>query len=295
MRLFPWNKKQSSGIFVCQKNGTYTEFTGKAGNNSINDIASHLGYHPDEAFTYHCNSSPEAPIQNVIFEIFTQNVIFVLTPKTITKLTSKMVNAYLKDFSFKKVYNRMYTGFILDNGIKNKSLKIDYLSKVLGIEDPEPDGMFYIKSLSLNLFFIDGVLVSYQSSDGLSHWAKQLQGSNPSFISAYEEVARKFHGTDLGRVINEINVQADAWAAIPKVSENEFIELHRSSYGTINFEMLQVCHYGKQISFTEFHDINKGRYSDISQPGDLIKRYSLDRFMYEFFKDGTLKDVTQVW
>jgi hypothetical protein len=278
------SKKSSTGRFVPDGSG-FKELTDELKDDSINGISQHLGYHPDQVHTYWGDFDQTSDINHIAVEVFTMNIIFVLTKNTVTKLDKKKVQYFLRNFRISEVFDSIATRDIFERAIPDKSLKIDFLSRVLNIADPDPNGMFFVKSLNLNLFFIDGYLVDTQSSDGLSEWAKDFKKINPTLMANYEKVARLYWGTNLSQVIKEINIQADSLAGTPNSVSNEFLPLHETPFGTINFAMLLVCHYGKRINLNEFKEINHGRYKEVRP-----NTYKVDKFVYEFFEDGTLSN-----
>lgn len=279
--LFGGNKK-SSGLFVPDKSG-FKELTDEIAFKSINDISEHLGYHPDMIYTYNEGQDSNSGIINVIVEIFTRNIVFVLTKDSVTKLDKKRVENYFRNFTIKGVFNSYTTEDILKEGIQNRSLKMDFLARVLNILEPEQDGMFYIDSLELYLYFIDGYLVNFQSSDGLNEWAKHWKQINKDLFLSYEKTAKLYWGNNISKVINEINIQADSWAKTPDAMNNEFISLHETRFGTINFAMLLVCHYNYDLSLSDFITINHGRYKEIEP-----NKHKADKFVYEFSDEGIL-------
>ena len=137
----------------------------------------------------------------------------------------------------------------------------------------------------MNLFFIDGRLVSMQSSDGLNEWARHWKNLNATFFSNYEKEARVYWGNNIGQVIKEINMQADAFASIPNAMNNEFTPLHTNDFGNINFAMLKVCHYSYDIDLTAFKFINHGRYKEL-QPNI----FRVQDFIYQFDFKGNLEN-----
>lgn len=279
--LFGGNK-QSSGLFIPDNSG-FKELTDEIPIKSINAISEHLGYHPDQVYSYYEGQESKSDISNVIVEVFSRNIVFVLTKDTVTKLDKKRVDNYLRNFTVKNVFNSYTSESILEDGIENKSLKIGFLARVLNIEDPEQNGMIFVESLGLYLFFIDGYLVNFQSSDGLNEWAKFWKDRNTNLFSSYEKTAKLYWGNDINKVIEEINIQADSWAKIPQAMDNEYITLHKTKFGTVNFTMLLVCHYNHGLSFYDFTTINHGRYKEIG-----VGKYKVDKFAYEFSEDGVL-------
>jgi len=260
-------------------------------NGSINDIAIQLGYHSSQLHTYWKDFN-DPKIHVVCLEIFTKNVVFILAQAGIDSLDEKYIDDYLKGFNLKEEYGGYKAKDLLENGIEYQSLKIDFLGRIFNIKEPNDNGLFFVESINMNLFFIDGRLTDIQPSDGLSEWARQWKDMNPRMFNQYEEVAKRFWGTNLSMIIKEINKQADAWAAIPNAMNNEFLELHTTKFGTINFYMLKICHYVKAINLEDFLEINHGRYKEVkplfSFSATKNKKYIVDRFTYEFSLDGNL-------
>lgn len=281
LKIFDRNNK-SSGIFIPKKS-EFIELTDEISFKSINGITEHLGYHTDQAHGYFETLEKDSGITNIIVEIFSNNIIFVLTKDTVTKLKKSKVDNYMRNFDVNKVFNSYTTESILEYGVENSSLNIDFLSKVLNIEEPEQDGMFYASSIEYYLYFVDGFLVSFQSADGLNEPAKDWKQSLPVFFRDLEKVTKLYWGNNLSSVINEINLQAEAYTKIPFIMKNEFLELHKTKHGTINFVMLLVCHYTYMISFEDFAIINHGRYFKLD-----TNKYLVDRFIYEFDEFGNL-------
>ncbi len=282
LSTFFGSSKKSSGLFIpC--NTEFIELTDKIPFKSINGISEHLGYHPDQVHAYYEGQESKSDIINVIVEIFSNNVIFVLTKDTVNKLSKKSVENYLRNFSVKKVFNSYTTENILETAVENKSLKMDFLARILKIEDPEEDGMYYVESLEYYLYFVDGYLVSFQSSDGLNESAKNWKQNSPTYFRGFEKVSRLYWGNDITSVINEINTQADAWSKIPFVGSNEFLDLHETEYGTTNYVMLLVCHYNYGISLKDFITVNHGRFIKVAP-----NKYRVNKFSYEFDESESL-------
>jgi len=280
-------ENKSSGIFVPKGNG-FEELKIDS-NKSIIEIAKHLGYNGDQIHSYFGGGKTDHVIKTIDFEIFTKSIIFVLTENSVQELTSTDISRFLRDFDLDEEYIGYTANSILDSGIENKSLDIDFLSRVLNIENPGPDGVFNVPFLGLNLCFSDGYLTEYMASDGLNEWAKEWKVLNNAFIESYEKEARYFWKGDVGNITREINQQAESYANIPNGMKNEFIKLHTNEYGNINFRMLMVCHYKDKISSIDFEKINFGRFkARTSTSGN--KLYELGRFTYEFSDQGELLD-----
>ncbi|GAA4419250.1 hypothetical protein GCM10023187_53380 [Nibrella viscosa] len=283
-------KKKSSGIFI-PKGQAFKELTEALEDTSINGISEHLGYNTNQVQAYY-GYPPENPdITAVIFEVFTQNIVFVSTKTHVTQLTRSKVDYFLRDFKLEEFYNSVTTEDILQEGIENRTLSIDYLARVLAIESPDENGVFFVPKIGHYLYFNEGFLTDFSASDGLNKWAKQLMQINPNLIDSYEKVAKKYWGHESKKIINEVNIQAEAFADLPQAANNKFIPLHEAELGTINFFMLLVCHYDRGITLPEFKEINHGRYKETLQSTDSLIEYKLGNFTYRFLASGVLFDI----
>jgi len=279
--------KNLMAVFI-KKGKSFERVSAEIEKLSINDITEKSGYNKDELYVFFCDAN--STINTISLEIFTNNIVFITVKEDY--LDENEVKRFLKDFSFKEIYNSYEVDSILSAGIYNRSLTITYLARVLNIIAPDDNGLFFIELLGLNLFFIDGVLTDFQTSDGLSKWAKDWRELNPKMFKEYENTAKLFWGNNLSMIIKEINAQADAYASIPHGFKNEFIPLHRTQFGNINFFMLNICHYKKTVDLDVFLEINHGRYRELLPRFEnsviQVKQYIVDKFTYEFIDNGVL-------
>lgn len=294
MTLFSFlARKKSSGVFVPTLDG-FKEYTGPIERGSFNDVTESMGYHIDQIEIYYdFDSRYKSLIHGVAFEVFSDNIAFVLTKDTVRNLSRVIVNRYLKKFSLSKVFDSYNVENILERGIENRSLSTDFLTKVLLIRNSQENGIFHIDSIGHYLIFSGGYLSDYVSSDGLNKWAKDWKESNPSLLNRYVEDSRKWWGNDQFKMVeSEINAQADAFASIPGGWRNEFIDLHRTPANTVNFVMLQVCHHSKPISLDKFKEINYGRCKEFdTNLTSNFTRYQVGRIIYTFSLDGQLVEA----
>ena len=293
MSLFSlFKKKQSSGVFV-PAGGSYKEFKGDVKNGSYVNIMEAVGYHPDKVYMYYAATEQGGDIQAVGVEIFTDNIVFVETAKSVTALNKKGVARFLRDFDLKETFDSVKANEILQEGIENRSLDIAFLARVLNIKDPKPGGIHFAEALDLNLYFTNGYLVEFQSSNGLNEWANLFNKPGYSFVQRYREVAKLYWGDNNREINDEVNLQATAAANVPNVMQNKFIELHRDEDGLINFYMLLVCHYNQEISLQQFLKLNHGRYTEMpvdeESYANETRKYRLGMFIYEFNDNGTLR------
>ena len=279
-------------IYTEEKYGTYKQLPDdEVGGLSLNAVAEYLGYNTDQVTTILGDFESNFQVKNVCVEIFTHNVVYVMADSTQGPLKKMKVDFFLSRHPIKDVFTSYEVNDILENGIKNETLTASYLAKVLNNKDIADNGIFYISSLGLYLIFSNGLLDDFQSADGLGIWAKNWKRINPQMLTDYEEDAKLYWGNNAKKILNEVNAQATGWASIPDANRNEFVPLHTSFKGLINYVMIQVCHYDKSMTFDEFDDINHGRYQEVVEEIDLgTKTYTLNLFTYVFDKEGTLLD-----
>jgi len=288
-----FKKKQSSGVFIPDGND-FKEVADKIEDASLNGISIHLGYHPDQLHFYYGQFNMEFDIHQVAFEFLTDNVAFVLTKKTVDKVDKKKLQYFLKDFKTSEEFDSVTIRDTLQSGVENKSLKKDFLTKVLGLEKDESDGgVLFSDRIGMYLYFSNGYLTDFQSADGLNEWTKYLRELNETLFNSYVKVAQKYWGDNRKMVENEINIQGQSLASTPHALKNEFVDRHRVEFGTINFFMLLVCHYNQDINEDTFKLINHERYKQLDSDGDVIKKYRYNDFILSFSDSGQLIEIVK--
>jgi hypothetical protein len=279
-------------VFV--PNGTgFKQVSGNLGIGSANSITIALGYHPHQVFSYWGNTEANHKILFVLFEIFTSNIIAISTRHNVTGISKADLTDFLQDFTEEPMFDGYKVNDLLTDAVEDKSLKADYLGRVLDIPNIESDGVFTAEKIGMYLYFNNGILTDFQPSDGLNEWAKQWKQIHPGLIEAYEKVAKKYWGDNVKQVLKEVNVQSAAVASIPGGFTNPYIKLHRGEYDTINFVMLSVCHHDEKITEAEFKNLNHGRYQLVHKNGGL-PTYQLGKFTYTFLPNGMLDEVSQI-
>lgn len=290
--LFP-KKELSTGIFI-PDGDSFSELTETLENGSINGITIHMGYHPDQIHTYFGEFDLDADIQIIILEVFTKNIVFVQTKNTIKTLRKNKVDQFLKNFNWIEEYDSVTAEDILKEGIANKTLRVDFLARVLDIRDADENGVFYVENLGKYLYFNNGFLTDYSSADGLNTWTRSWKEINPDFIGLYESTARRYWGNNHKKISAEINLQAEAYANVPGGLLNEFLALHKTPFDTINFVMLMACHYDEAITLEEFKTINYGRYEELRGEDFDLRSFQLGGFKYTFLASGPLVEFSQL-
>ncbi|MDF7815439.1 hypothetical protein [Hymenobacter sp. YC55] len=232
---------KSSGIFVPDKS-CFIELKNGPEGASINAISQHLRYHSDQVYTYLGDHDTNSDIRCIVYELFSKNIVFISTKDTVRTIDLNKLTHFTRNLG-DSMFDSYSVHSSLTDGIENQSLTSNFISKVLALENIEPNGIFYADKLGLYLYFTNGLLTDFQSSDGLTHWAKRWKQLNPRIIAMIEDEAKRYWKDDHKQVLNEINVQSDALAKIPQAVDNEFIPLHTNSIGVVNFHMLLVSHY----------------------------------------------------
>lgn len=286
-------RNESTGIFVYD-NGVYREYKADVGNGSINAISIALDYNLNEVHSYFLSEGASEKIHHIVLEVFSRNVVFVLTHKHITFITDKDIRKGMTGFSYDYEYSPSRVHDILTVGVENGTLGIDFLSEVLSIKNTANFGLFYAKKIRTYLQVTNGVLTDFQFDDGFSTGARQLKSANQTVFDAISEIAKRHRPNDIFMQTREINQQSEAWAMVPGARGNEYCRLHRYPNGGINFYMLMVCHYDQYITEEEFRNINFGRYDwDKSWKG-IGRKYNCGHFTFQFSPDGALLDFAML-
>ena len=273
-------------VFINNK-GVFEKLNNEVASKSINDISLHLGYNTDQICSYFGENEKKSSIEAVLLEVFTTNVVAVLTQENIDNLSTKAIDKFLESFSIDHEFSSYNTQAILLDGIENKSFDIDFLSKTLEFEPSDINGEYYSQKIDTYLFFINGKLASFKFGDELNKWARHIRSINQEIIASYAKEAKHFWGDNYDKIFDEINLQADAFASTPDAFGNEYVKNHITDFDNIDFVMLLVCHYDHRISLSEFKQINHGRYNYLGLINDRYT-YSKGKFQYEFNNQGIL-------
>lgn len=280
-----FNKRTSTGIFKPSGNG-FKEYKGETGNGSVNDVTKWLGYNPDQVYCTF-DSDPKKQINFIVFEIFTRNIVCISTNTNVTYLTEKDIKRYLANFSVTKEFTTLRISDDLTTGIENGSLPIDFLARILQLNNSSRNGMFYSERIKTYLYFTEGLLTDFHIDDGLFPAAKHVQEVNKTVFNWISEIAYKYWPQDSFQAKKEINIQCEAWSTIPNAFGNEYIPLHRTENGGANLHMIKVCHYGHPITIEQFKEINHGRYSLINHNQQTRRvDFVCGNFKYQFDMDS---------
>ena len=288
-----FRRKKTYGAFVKTNTG-FTPIEDNIAKLSFNDISMHLGYDPFHFHSYHGGFKKRSNIQLAAFDVFTENVVFVLVDDITKTPTEKSLKRFTRKFNFNEEFDSIFIRDYLLEGIESKSLNIDFFSRNLGLQINDPNGEILAEKLDVKLFFINGTLASFKLTNDLEEWARHLKKINIEVISNYARLAKKYWHDDYDMIYNEVNMQSESFANIPSGYLNEYIPLHKGEFNTINFLMLLVCHYEQNITEYQFKQYNHGRYFELPSNNLMIKKYSLNKFNYSFDNDGKLINKEQM-
>ena len=290
--LFFGIESHASGLktFVPKENG-YVSVEIKVEIESLNNIVKFLGYNSEEYYIYTDFDLKDSKVYIVIFKSFSDKIICVLTEDTVESIEQKDVDNYLVNFNLKDDFGSYVVESTLEDGVKNKSLSKEFLSEVFNNQISDSDS-FVAVEIGYELHFKNGVLSSYNTSDGLNKWAKSWKNEIPEayYRKYYSEASR--YQTNETDILKELNAQADAWANAPEGFRNEYIKYHTNDSGVVNYKMLLVAHYNVTMNIDEFKLINKGRYelSNEFNSQDNYKRttFRVNKGLYTFDEKGKL-------
>jgi hypothetical protein len=257
---------------------------------SINDICKFLGYNSDQFYSYSDFSNEESKVFIVIFRVFTSDIICAITENTVSGITKNDVNSFLSNFNQEEEFNSYDIENTLKDGVKNKSLSSKFLSEVFHNQISDNES-FVAVEIGYELHFKNGVLSSYNSSDGLNKWAKNWKNELPERYRKYYNEASRYQNNETD-IFKELNAQADAFANTPDGVRNEYMKFHTNDSGIVNYKMLLVAHYNQIMNIAEFKLINKGRYelSNEFNDQDNYKRttFRVNKGLYTFDEKGKL-------
>jgi len=258
---------------------------------SINDICNFLGYNSDQFYTYLDLDIKDSKVFIVVFKVFTDDIICVITEDNINSISKTDVQKFLVNFNLKEELGSYEIESILSNGVKNKSLTKEFLSEIFNHNFKSDDETIIAIEIGYELHFLNGILTKYYTTDGLNKWARMWKNELPSTFRKYLNSAKMYSDNQID-IINEINVQADAFSKTPYGVLNEYIKFHSNSDGTINYKMLIVAHYNEVITLSQFKKINIGRYRLTTEFNDTdnYKRttFRVNKGLYTFDEKGKL-------
>ena len=277
--LFAYTNANAWNVFVKSSNGYQLKYSSLS-NISMNGIAEKLGYKTNCFYSYMSfDENSQQDIFSVLFKSFSDKIICVLTEDHVKELYERDVNAYLKDYNFEESFDSYKVESYLKKGIDQKEFTLPFIAETMELDcdTTQRNGMFVSKKFKYNLYFLDGTLIKYESSDGYGKWAKDFQKRNPQYFEKMLSYAKQYWKDDENGIHSEINLQCDAFAELPDGMRNVHLKKFNEN-GLYNFKMVNVLYYDDPITLRELKDINHGNVSfveekTISQNGESEKVY----------------------
>lgn len=230
---------------------------------SINGVAKSLGYNPNHFYMYYSFSDQKkSDIEFVCFKIFSTEIIFIGCTDNVKELIPQDVEIFLKDFDFNHEYSTYNREKDLKEAIENKSLSIEFMADVLNFSITKPDQIIVSDRFGYKFIFKDGFLSDYSSIDGLNKWSREWKESSSSVYDDFTNLAKSYWKNDKEKIIEFVNIQADAHAraGVDLISNDFHLSNHIYPDGNYNFKMLLVALQNEKITLREFKDINLGDF-----------------------------------
>ncbi len=249
-------------------------------NISINGVADKLGYGENFFYTYmNFDENVQQDIFCVLFKSFTTEIIGIITEDNVKELYQRDINSFLKDYSFDSEFDAYKIESCLEQGIEEKNFTLPFIAETMELhcDTTQTNGMFVSEKFKYNLYFLNGVLIKYEPSDGYGKWAKDFQKRDPKYFAKLLSYSQQYWNGDEKGIHKEINAQCDAFAVLPDGMSNEHIDDFYED-GIYNFKMLNVLYYKDIINLRELKDFNHGNVTflkekEITEDGATIKVY----------------------
>ncbi|WP_312081810.1 hypothetical protein [Empedobacter sp.] len=249
---------------------------------SINDCIETIGYPTNHIYVVHVFD--DLKISALGFIPFTKEVKFVLAKNHDIKLNINDVKNVIKSIDWEFEYSILNVEEMLQEGIDNENLSIDFLKPLLNLIKEE-ETLYKNEKYGLYLHFENNILKAFTSSEWDNSSTKWLNDINPNMVSNMIREAKIYQENEMD-VMSEVNNQADSLMKIPNVLQNEFIQFHINDKGNINFYNLLITHYINDCNLNDFLFMNKDRYNKIAE----IK-YEVGMYVYEFDSNDLLINV----
>ncbi|WP_235294906.1 hypothetical protein [Portibacter lacus] len=269
---------RSTGLYKFQY-GRLTELQSMPGSGSINDIIQSLGWSRNEIHVVHLFDSDI--FEFIGFKILSKKPIFAQTRDGVKNLHFSVLNTTIEKIDWKTEYSADNVDDILNEGILNGDLKLEFLQKVILLTKISSH-KYYCSELEMSFIFRDEKLIQFEHIEHLESSTKWLRSLNTDMYEGMVKEAEIYQKSKKD-VANEVNKQSEALILIPKAVENEYIKLHRTKIGNTSFYNLRAAHYLPPLDKNEFLKVNSGRFKEIDK-----NTFNVDKFLYFFNEQDTL-------
>ena len=284
-KLFSSQKfKSPSGLFKVE-NDKLVPIDELPGNGSINDAVLSLGYPINHVHTILTFDAPK--IECLGFKLFTREPIMVLVKDKSFELSKDELDVAINQVNWDYEYAGPSVEDILESGIEEGNLSLDFLQSVL-ILAKEEENMYECKQFGLYLQFEDNLLKHFTSASQESASTKWLRNLNPHMVQDMLREAKIYQNNEFSAK-EEVNKQTDSLRSTPEAVNNPYLHLHRTSQNNISFFNILITHYEHPCTLEEFLFMNKGRYQNTGN-----NTYKVGCFIYAFNGAGLLESSTQL-
>lgn len=185
-----------------------------------------MGYESGKHYIY--LNTDYKDIDCIIFKVFSEDIIAVLSDYSGSTLPKRIINRYLVDYNYFVEYNAYFWESDLDNAINNRLYSKEFMREVLHLpfKQYKTQNIILDKKHSYKYTFDDdNILIFYETSNGLSRYAKEFQHVNPAFYNEMSTYIRSYWGQNNSGYIKELNMQFEAFYHLSNGWKNEFLDL----------------------------------------------------------------------
>lgn len=249
---------------------------------SINDCIKTIGFPTNHIYTIHTSDSNK--ISCLGFTTLTRKLQFVLSKNPQIKISYSDALKASKNIDWDFEYSDLNVEDILQEGIESENFDLEFVKSILDLNN-EDKNLYKSNRFGLFLHFENDILKAFSSSEWENSSTKWLRGLNQKMIENMTDEAKQYHRNEI-EAMEEVNSQTKAFMNVPNAMRNEYLSLHKSGRGNINFFNLVIAHYTKDCGQDEFLFMNKGRFEKTDD-----QTFRVGNYNYEFDNNKVLIDV----
>lgn len=263
------------------------------GDISANDAAKKMGLDTNMFYFYFGDTKNKSDIDGILFKSFSTEILCVSTNNNVKEIRQQDIDLFLANFDYNKEYSVYDIESDLKEGIEKQNFSISFIADAMNIKynPASRDTILINERLKYNLYFKNGFLYKYESSDGFNRSAKEMKTQDPDYFEKMTTYAKEYWKDDKVNIINELNTQVEALYSMPDGFRNEHLSDFLIRDNLYNFKMLNVLYYKDNVTLREFKDVCHGdvQYIDSKEnKGFTIYFYIYKSGIYGFSEDGKL-------
>jgi len=276
--FFKKNEKKT-GIYKIENNNLI-EIDETPGNGSINSIIEHFGYPTNLVHVVLAFDSNK--IECLGFKVLTKELIFVLQKSDYKKISYSDVMKEISNIDWKFEYDSLKIEDVFNDAVKEENLSVDFLKSISSDLTLIKDNVYQSEKFGLFFYFENNILKSFDSTGYDSTATKWFKNINPNMYQHILKEANLYHGRE-ENAMKEVNLQCEAMLDLPDGVKNEFVNLHVSELGNVNFYNILITHYNQDCELEDFLIVNKGRLKKYDS-----KTFAVGDYIYEFDENNHL-------